>query len=158
MKKLLLLLLCCGLFFCACGKDKTIEKIIYGDKVSSILDKQEFDKVPVFREFNNTEDLLAYINQCYQNKTNISGKKLKVKGLCSLHKYFYANDPNHYYNIRGTFSSSSSPSTFRVDFVDTDKNIEPPSEATISFTCIVTEVGLYNSNSFYSYSYGYTIE
>lgn len=82
MKKIVLLL-CLFLVFVACGKDKTIEKIIYGNDTRygenpTVLDKADFDKIPISKSFNSYDDFCNYMAECFESKANILGKKFKI--------------------------------------------------------------------------------
>ena len=159
MKKLLLLLLCCGLFFCACDKDKTIEKIIYGDKVSSILDKEEFNNVSVSKSFDTIDSFVNYINECAANKVNLMGKKFKVKGLFYMKKedFSYEAIGEKHYNYLSATIQGYSNLWFYIKFIDSDLSLPSTSYSTEKEFTFIISVCRYNydgeKNNIEGYSY-----
>ena len=159
MKKLVLLL-CFFLVFISCGKDeKTIEKIIYGDKTSSVLDKDDYNKVAIARSFNSIDDFVAYMKQCYNDKVNLIGKKFKVKGTFDISSSgFYSINEKHYYMFRVHLDTSENPYVqMYINLLDTDKNLTPPSQLQMDLVFIITrsdyyEYGPQASINGYSYS------
>ena len=158
MKKLVLLL-CFFLVFVACGKDKTIEKIIYGDKTSSALDKDDYNKVAISKSFNSIDEFVTYMKQCFNDKVNLIGKKFKVKGTFEISSSgFYSINEKHYYMFRVYLHESENPFVQAyIDFLDTDKSLTPPSQLQMDLVFIITrsdyyEYGPQASIQGYSYS------
>ena len=165
MKKLVLLL-CFFLIFVSCGKDKTIEKIIYGDISSydydrpAILDKADFDKVPVSKSFNSTDEFINYLKQCKDNKTNLLGKKFKIKGTFEILRDgpFTALNEKHYFYYSTTISEYVDAGGSKLDiyFADSDTKNYPPEQLEPELTCIVYSCEYhyyYNTASIRGYSY-----
>lgn len=149
MKKIILFIMCSIICFTACGeKEKTIEKLIYGDKVSSILDKDEFNKVSISKSFATIKAFVDYINQCATNKVNLMGKKFKVRGLFYFQKEdfdYEAIDDKHYNYLSATIEGYSNL-WFYIKFIDSDLNLSSaPYSAEKEFTFIVS-VNRYNYN------------
>ena len=159
MKKILLLLCLC-LLFVSCGKDKTIEKIIYGDNTTyddgrpAILDKTDFDTVSVSKSFDSTDEFLNYLKQCKDNKTNLLGKKFKIKGTFNFpNKLFIALNEKHYFYYSTTIYDNASDSRMIISFADSDINNQPPEQLELEITCIIYSC-LYNAYAdIKSYSY-----
>lgn len=145
--KLFILLLLFSIFlFTSCGKDKTIEKIIYGDTPTSgntenngkILSREQFNSVAVTQEFNSIDDFYNYMLQCYTNKTNLLGIKFKIKASFNLtdtlQYYPDLNDENHYFYKTFSKTIGSNPNVFfSVDFTDTDLNSDVSSIDEVTF-------------------------
>ncbi|MBO7713905.1 MAG: hypothetical protein J6S85_10075 [Methanobrevibacter sp.] len=160
MKKLVLLF-CLFLVFVACsGKDKTIEKIIYGDKSSVILDKEAFNKIPTTKSCNNFDELATYINQCAEDKTNLAGKKIKVKGVFNISgPHFVSIDEKHYslFQCNNMVLSESPHIEFWVKFIDSDKNKTNPGQVEMELTCIVSKCQYQYPSYFVVEVYSYDI-
>lgn len=161
MKKIILLLCLC-LVFISCSKDdKTIEKIIYGDKITygdnpTILDKNKFNQVSVSKSFNNTNDFISYMKQCFNNRTNLLGKKFKVKGIFNIRQSdFVAIDEKHYFFFRTSIEDiDSSPKVISIiKFVSSNSNTNPPEQIN-EITFIVTK----NEGSYYEDNKQITLE
>ena len=160
MKKLALLF-CLFLVFVACGKDKTIEKIIYGDNPTYnerpvILEKADFDKVSVLKSFNSTDDFLNYLRQCSDNRTNLLGKKFKIKGTFNFNgSNFIALNEKHYFCYLTTIENTSD---FRMTiyFADSDINNRPPEQLEAELTFIVYNC-VYNDDYAKISSYSYDL-
>ena len=156
MKKLALLL-CLFFVFVSCGKDeKTIEKIIYGDKTSSVLDKDDYNKVSTTKSFNNIDDFVAYMTQCYNDKVNLVGKKFKVKGTFEIiDSGFCTINEKHYYMFRAHLQTSENPQIYMdIKLLDTDKNLAPPSQLETDLIYIVTKSNYkYSQAGIEGYSY-----
>ena len=150
MKKLVLLF-CLFLVFVACGKDKTIEKIIYGDKTSSVLDKQDYDKVSITKSFNSINDFKTYIEQCAENNVNLVGKKFKIRDTFAISNMgFYSIDAKHYFIYRSAIQISEF--YLLLTYLDTK---EAPEQVEMEIAFIVTKCeypSYMNSIEGYSYS------
>lgn len=113
--KSVVIFLCCITFlFTSCGKDKTIEKIIYGEPItngdngnnnSNILNKEQFNSVAISREFNSFDDFYNYMKQCCVNKTDLREIKFKIKGSFTPRAVIYEEN-NAYKRIDITINSS----------------------------------------------------
>ena len=113
MRKLSLVFVCfiCSIFlFVSCGKDKTIEKIIYGEPTTSgdngnILSREQFNSVAISREFDSVDDFYNYMKQCCVNKTDLREIKFKIKGSFTPRAVIYEEN-NAYKRIDITVNSS----------------------------------------------------
>ena len=117
--KLTILFLFFSIFlFISCGKDKTIEKIIYGDTIDS---EKQFKSRAISREFNNVNEFRDYMVECLNNKTNVLGFKFKIKGTFQL-KNTLSFKSKHYYQYKGyAWGSQVYPKLdFEIGFVNTD--------------------------------------
>lgn len=153
MKKLVLLL-CFFLVFVACGKDeKTIEKIIYGDKTSSVLDKDDYNKVAITQSFNSFNDFKSYALQCAENKTNLAGKKFKVRDTFKISiEGFNSIGEKHFFIFKTYINSSDTQRLeFTLKYIDTK---EAPEQVEMEMIFIVTKCQYYSIwNTIEGYSY-----
>lgn len=144
--------------FASCGKDKTIEKIIYGDNATNTLSRDKFNAVSIKKEFNNIDDFHNYVKQCYTDKTNITGAKFKVKGHFDLSEYIYYQngDDKYYYKqiILHTDYSNRPYLYLSVNFVNTDLNSSISSVEEIIFI-ITSSTYDYDSQYFGIGGYSY---
>ena len=155
LKILMLFFMSIMFLFVSCGKDKTIEKIIYGDPGNSennskILSKEDFNSLPFLQEFNSFNDFNNYLDQCCANKTNILGAKIRIKGSFDLTNFLeYFED---YYYYKQNCINDSSNGYFRVYFVNTDLNSNASNIGEVSF---IVNRCFYNDNYYEVYGYSY---
>ena len=120
--------ICITFLFASCGKDKTIEKIIYGEpgnseNKSKILNIGDFNSFSISQEFNSINDFYNYINQCCVNKTNLLGIKFKIKDSFALNNTLEYFEDYYFYKQIFLYSNVSSGTIyFTVSFVNTDLN------------------------------------
>jgi len=168
-KTLVIFFMCITFLFVSCGKDKTIEKIIYGEnsnnednKYSLILDKEQFNSVAITREFNNIDDFFNYIEQCWTNKTNLAGLKFKIRGSFTvtnsdlLYSDDYSYYGGHYFYKKLVVSLTTPYRTLTINFTDTDLNSTITNTEDVVFIVIYSNYSYdseYQKYSIYSYSY-----
>lgn len=146
-KTIFVSLLCILFLFTSCGKEKVVEKLIYGETVtkddiegngnnenngntennSVMLSKDKFNSIAITREFNNIEDFFNYINQCHTNKIRLNELKFKIRGpFTVINQLSYPNDSSfygeHYIYKRISISFSNPYRSLSINLIDTDLN------------------------------------
>ena len=124
MKEISLLLFCLigvSFLFTSCGKDKTVEKLIYGDTSLNMLSRDQFNSLSVSISFDNIDDFYNYIKQCAMNKTNLLGKKFRINNHhFELQDYLSYNGQNYFYKACGSYyDDDTCDIRFSVGFVNT---------------------------------------
>lgn len=165
-------LLCILFLFTSCGKEKVVEKLIYGDTVTNsnnenngnsgktlgserILSREQFNSVAITREFNNFGEFISYLNQ---NK-NLVGLKFKIRGSFTLRQTQEYNQDlnvdNHYYYkalVIATNPSNSPYYALTVNFADTNLNSNISNIQDVIFIVQTYRSFNYNNTNYWNYN------
>jgi hypothetical protein len=84
----------------------------------------------------------------------LAGKKFKVKGNYSIYSEdFHSIDSKHYYFVQANIHSETNIAELHIRFINTNPDVNPPTQAEREFTFIVSEFRGYDSAFIMSYSY-----